>query len=112
MDQQTIESFRLALINRARVLLRRRRQALDDEMELRTAREPDWEDLAADQTAASLMASLSETERIAVERIQVALEKIAGGSYGECVVCHAPIDEERLRAVPEADRCGGCTNAH
>jgi RNA polymerase-binding transcription factor DksA len=28
------------------------------------------------------------------------------------VVCRRAIDEERLRALPEADRCAGCTNGH
>jgi DnaK suppressor protein len=112
MDQQTIETLRRTLIDRGGTLLRRHQRELVDERQLHEEREADWEDLAADQTAASLLASLSETETVALARIHASLRRIELGTYGECVVCHGPIDEERLRAVPEADRCGGCTNAH
>jgi RNA polymerase-binding protein DksA len=112
MDARTIETFRRKLLARGRSLTRRRRRVLADEQELLAEREPDWEDTAADHTAASLLARLSETEENALARIQASLERIAKGTYGDCVACHGPIDEDRLRAVPEADRCGGCTNSH
>jgi len=112
MDQQMVETLRRALIDRGRALLRRRSHALADEGELLAGREPDWEDQAADETAAAVLDSLSEAEGRALARIQASLERMARGTYGDCVVCHGPIDEERLRAVPEAERCGGCTNSH
>ena len=93
MDRENIDSLRRALLMRAE-------------------REPDWEDLAADQTAAALLASVGESERIAAERIQIALNKMARGSYGACVTCGEPIDEDRLRAVPESDQYGGCISRH
>ncbi|MBW0101298.1 TraR/DksA C4-type zinc finger protein [Pseudonocardia sp. KRD-291] len=34
-----------------------------------------------------------------------ALERVEDGSYGRCVVCGEPIDDERLSARPETDRC-------
>ncbi|MCK9577904.1 TraR/DksA family transcriptional regulator [bacterium] len=37
--------------------------------------------------------------------INIALEKIANSKYGKCEVCDADIDEERLRAIPEARTC-------
>jgi RNA polymerase-binding transcription factor DksA len=30
------------------------------------------------------------------------------GSYGECAVCGEPIDERRLQALPDTDRCVRC----
>jgi DnaK suppressor protein len=112
MDKETIEGFRRTLLERGRTLLRRRRRALADEQELLAEREADWEDRAAEETAAALLEGLSEAERVAVNRIQASLERIEKGTYGMCVVCRGPIDEERLRAVPEADRCADCTNSH
>jgi len=112
MDERTLETFRKALIQRGRSVLRRRQRALADEGQLLAEREADWEDLAADQSAAAALESLSEAERIVLGRIQASLDRMDRGTYGECTVCHGPIDEERLHAVPETDRCGGCTNAH
>ena len=40
--------------------------------------------------------------------IQVALDRIADGSYGECEVCGEDIGEGRLKAIPEATRCVNC----
>ncbi len=37
--------------------------------------------------------------------VDVALRRIDDGSYGTCVVCGRPIDEERLQAVPYATLC-------
>ncbi|MGI9379849.1 MAG: TraR/DksA family transcriptional regulator [Methyloligellaceae bacterium] len=40
--------------------------------------------------------------------IQVALDRIANGTYGICVSCEQPISTERLEAVPHASRCRNC----
>ncbi len=43
-------------------------------------------------------------DRLLVE-VEAALARIDDGTYGTCVVCGRPIDEERLRAVPYATLC-------
>jgi RNA polymerase-binding transcription factor DksA len=108
LDKKTTEVLRRSLLDHKRSLLRRRREALAEEEQLLAEREPDWEDLAATQTAAALLEDLRETERIEITRIQTALDRIAKGTYGTCVSCHRPIDPKRLRAVPDAYRCGVC----
>ena len=40
--------------------------------------------------------------------IQVALDKIAEGTYGECEACGNEIAEGRLKAIPEAVKCVDC----
>jgi DnaK suppressor protein len=112
MDHETLEQFRRSLLGRRMSLLERRQRALAGEHELLAEREADWEDAAAAVTAVSVLESLGESERGGLARIQNALERIDRGTYDECAVCHGPIDEERLRAVPDADRCGGCAAAH
>ena len=111
MHHEPLEQFRRRLLGRKHSLLERRQRALAGEQELLAEREPDWEDAAAAQTAASALESLSESERVGLARIQAALERIERGTYDECAVCRGPIDEERLRAIPETDRCGGCASA-
>ncbi len=43
-----------------------------------------------------------------LEAINIALEKIANGTYGKCEVCGVDIPIERLRAFPEARTCTKC----
>jgi len=44
--------------------------------------------------------------------IAAARERIAAGSYGECVDCGQDIRVERLNAQPTAIRCVGCQEAY
>jgi RNA polymerase-binding protein DksA len=108
LDRKTTEVLRRALLDQKRSLLRRQREALDEEEQLLAEREPDWEDLATTQTAADLLEGLRETERTEIARIQAALDRIAHGTYGTCVSCCRPIDRKRLHALPDAHQCGPC----
>jgi DnaK suppressor protein len=47
----------------------------------------------------------ASTERT---RIECALERLEAGTYGICDDCGAPIDEERLRLLPDAATCRHC----
>lgn len=112
MNYDRLEQFRRRLLHKRLSLLNRRRHAQLAEQELLAEREPDWEDAAALETAASLLEGLSESERLALARVQASLDRMADGSYGECTICHCPIDEDRLRALPDADRCAACAPPH
>jgi RNA polymerase-binding transcription factor DksA len=108
MNYETLEAFRRRLLGRRSQLLRRRRVLLAGESELRAEREPDWEDAAAAETAASTLESLSESERAELGRIAATLARMERGSYGTCANCLGPIDFARLAAVPDTDRCARC----
>jgi len=47
-----------------------------------------------------------------VKQINAALERIEHGTYGECLNCEEPIGEKRLRALPWAEFCIRCQEAH
>ena len=47
---------------------------------------------------------MKEMDRETLERLP--------GRFGEGAVCGGTIEEARLRAVPETDRCGGCVLGH
>lgn len=112
MNYEALEGFRRRLLGRRLSLLDRRARALADEQALHADREADWEDAAAVETAASVFEQLGEADRIAVARINASLERIERGSYGACAACREAIDEERLRAVPEAALCARCAAVH
>lgn len=40
--------------------------------------------------------------------IERALERVENGTYGFCQTCEAPIDVDRLEAIPETLTCSGC----
>lgn len=109
MHHERLERFRRRLLGLRIALLRRRGQALADEQGLMAERELDWTDAAANGTAATVLESLSEAEREAIDRINASLERMERGSYGECAVCREAIDEERLQALPDTDRCVRCS---
>jgi DnaK suppressor protein len=108
MTHERLERFRRRLLGLRIMLLRRHRQVQADEQGLLAEREVDWTDAAANQTAVTVLESLGETEREALLRINASLERMERGSYGECAVCGETIDERRLQALPDTDRCVRC----
>jgi DnaK suppressor protein len=38
-------------------------------------------------------------------RVEAALGRLDSGGYGRCTVCGREVDDERLEARPETDRC-------
>jgi DnaK suppressor protein len=55
------------------------------------------------------VAALAQAAREHLADIDVALARVAGGSYGICQDCGQPIGAERLAARPTARTCIGCT---
>jgi DnaK suppressor protein len=87
----------------ARELLIRRRTTLHREAGLPsdpTARWTDYE-AAPDPVAEAVRRELTE--------IDAALGRIADGSYGTCLACGGPMGLQRIRALPEARYCVGCS---
>ncbi|URA11130.1 TraR/DksA family transcriptional regulator [Thermospira aquatica] len=56
-------------------------------------------------STASLVEGLSRTQKRMLEEILKALQRIENGVYGKCIVCGEEIDEERLDAIPYAEKC-------
>ena len=54
--------------------------------------------------------AIGNETRQSLHAIQVALDKIADGTYGECEKCGADIGEGRLQAIPEAALCVNCAD--
>lgn len=54
--------------------------------------------------------AIGNETRQSLHDIQVALDRIADGTYGECESCGEDIGEARLKAIPEATRCVNCAD--
>jgi DnaK suppressor protein len=50
-----------------------------------------------------------EEARRELARIDAALQRIEQGSYGTCQACGGPMGLQRMRAIPEARYCVGCS---
>jgi len=51
----------------------------------------------------------SDSLRTELAEIDAALGRIEQGNYGTCVSCGGPLGLQRLRALPEARYCIGCS---
>ena len=70
--------------------------------------DPDWEEQAAVRQNDEVLDELAEEERLQARAIRAALQRIADGSYGQCVTCGEPIAPRRLEALPYATQCIAC----
>ena len=106
-----IESLRIDLRTRYRVLLRREQQALAAQEELRAQVEAgpaDTKDQAQHREAIDSAATDLATIQRSLRFIEHALARIKHGSYGVCESCGDEIPVMRLRALPEVTRCVAC----
>ena len=77
--------------------------------------ENNYRDHMADQGTATftkeLDMSLEENVRDLLAQVDRALARIEAGEYGICTNCGKPIGDERLAAMPAADKCIACKSA-
>ena len=110
MDQEKLGYFR-------NLLLEQRRQATEDlEAERATALQADdgvedSGDMSEVDLNKSTALDLAGRESRLIEEIDEALRRIENGTYGQCLRCGKPIDEERLRAMPTAKYDAECQAA-
>ena len=84
-------------------------QRIDDiEGDLRTAPSADFEEQATETEGDQVLEGVEDSARIEAQQIHSALQRIADGSYGECMTCGEPIGEQRLEALPYALQCINC----
>ncbi|UTW52273.1 TraR/DksA family transcriptional regulator [bacterium SCSIO 12827] len=78
-----------------------------------TLREPDsqdFEERATENEGDEVLEDLGNAALIEIAQIETALERIAGGTYGDCVTCGEAIPPARLEAVPQAAQCIKCAS--
>jgi RNA polymerase-binding transcription factor DksA len=87
-------------------LLERRIKGIEGELE--RPHSQDWEDMATEREGDEVLEGVGMTGQAEIRRIEAALERIAGGTYGICAKCGAEVEPKRLDAVPEAPLCQSC----
>ena len=107
-ETSTFLQIRERLLERREALVDRVKRELEEETDLVSERDPDWEDLAVRQGLADLVDRMSERDLHELARIDSALSRIGDGTYGRCTSCGEAITIDRLLALPEADECTEC----
>ncbi len=108
-----VEEFRTLLEERRRAMVEDVQRELDkhEDQRFRDLLIPPGGDVG-DRSVADVLVNLNlaEIDRDVEElrAIEYALARINAGSYGICQSCGSPIDEQRLRAIPETPLCIEC----
>jgi DnaK suppressor protein len=108
MKKAELEKFRKLLEAKRREIIRRAQQTLDEDMALDADDLPDEMDLASSEYLQSFTFRLRGREKLFLEKIQKAIDKIEDGSFGTCEECGSPISIKRLEARPETTLCIRC----
>jgi len=78
----------------------------------RTAQVGDIGEISEAGTQEDIDFALLQSKAEALGRLDEAIGRIEAGEYGDCLVCHVEISEQRLRALPFAVRCTRCESLH
>lgn len=68
----------------------------------------DIADKAASSYTKEFMFSKSSSDRLLLQTVEEALQRIEEGTYGECQNCGETVERKRLEAVPWARLCLSC----
>ena len=109
MRPKDLETFKLHLQRRRRLILETSRRA-DAELDaLRSAeRDPEFEEGAQTEHEQYTLSMLGEAQRRQIAQIDIALARVEAGEYGLCEDCGTDIDPRRLLALPFALLCADC----
>jgi RNA polymerase-binding protein DksA len=105
MDKRTVDALARRLRERRQELVKEVRRAQNDIDTFGEERQNELEEEAQEEERILVLAGLDERGRREIEAIDRALNRIADGRYGICVVCGDAIARERLEALPTAETC-------
>jgi RNA polymerase-binding transcription factor DksA len=80
------------------------------EEDLRHGDVKDFEEYATEAEGDEVLEGLEGSALQEIIQIRGALERIAEGTYGECVNCGEPVGDKRLEAIPHAPQCIKCAS--
>lgn len=104
MDEKQLEIYRNNLLRMQEEILQNIIGETKDE-ENPFEIDGDLADRADAFNSVTISEGLSTTQKITIEQIRRALQRIKDGDYGKCVICGKEIEKDRLDAVPYADKC-------
>jgi DnaK suppressor protein len=108
MNKAQLKKFQELLEEKRRDILARAQQTLSQDMTLDQDDLPDEMDLASSEYLQSFTFRLRGREKVFLDKIQKALDRIDDGTFGTCDDCGEQISTKRLEARPETTLCIRC----
>jgi DnaK suppressor protein len=108
LTKTQLKKFKDLLDEKRMEIIRKAQQTLDEDMTLDANDLPDEMDLASSEYLQSFTFRLRGREKVFLDKIQKALEKIEAGTFGVCDDCGERISVKRLEARPETTLCIRC----
>lgn len=108
MNKAQLKKFQELLEEKRKDILARAQQTLSQDMTLDQDDLPDEMDLASSEYLQSFTFRLRGREKVFLDKIQKALDRIDDGTFGTCDDCGEQISTKRLEARPETTLCIRC----
>ena len=108
MNKQQLKKFKQLLTEKRDEIVKKAKQTLEEDMALDANDLPDEMDLASSEYLQSFTFRLRGREKVFLDKIQKALEKLEAGTFGVCDDCGERISAKRLEARPETTLCIRC----
>lgn len=108
MKKSEQKKFLKILHENRRKLIEKARRAMSGDIHLDPNDFPDEIDTASSESGLAFIGRLRERERVLIQKIDIALQKIEDGTYGVGASCDEDIGVQRLMARPVADLCIDC----
>src|SRR5580765_1867985 len=108
LKKKDLKRFREILLAKKKEILRNAQRTLNEDMTLDADDLPDEMDLASSEYLHSFTFRLRGREKVFLQKIDHALEKIKEGTFGVCEQCGEPISMKRLEARLETTLCIRC----
>mgnify|MGYP000123796139 CR=1 FL=1 len=108
LDKKTLERFKKILLKEREQIVGEVMQTYKSSQEVGQDGIQDIGDEASNIYNKQILMSLNESERLRLQEVDEALDRIENGTYGICEECGGPISLKRLEVRPVAKYCVPC----
>ncbi len=108
LDKKTLERFKKILLKEREQIVGEVIQTYKSSQEVGQDGIQDIGDEASNIYNKQILMSLNESERLRLQEVDEALDRIENGTYGICEECGGPISLKRLEVRPVAKYCVPC----
>ena len=108
LSKSDLKRFKDMLEEKRAQIIANAQSTLAEDMALDSNDLPDEMDLASSEYLQSFTFRLRGRERVFLEKIERALQKLADHTFGRCEECGEEISLQRLEARPETSLCISC----
>ncbi len=108
LDKRTLQRFKKILLKEREEIIGGVKQTFESSQEIGQDGIQDIGDEAANIYNKQILLSLNENERLRLQEVDEALDRIENGTYGICEECGGPIGLKRLEVRPIAKYCVPC----